>query len=265
MVRRAPGRVSVVVQDAGGVVLDHDGGRVVPAASTIKVLLLVCALRRVADGRSRLAEMVSLPQERVGGAGPLQMLPSVRQLTLGELLHLMVTLSDNDATNAVIEVVGDAEVASCAQELGLSDTRLQRRMMDLAARAAGRENLTTARDLARLMVALRSGDALPEAQTAVALQVLGAQQDREGLPAMLPPGVWCGNKTGELHGIRHDVALLERDGRWAAVAVTATGLEDGDVDRGVAVRLVCASVGEAVAGWLTGTGRRGDPQGPRRP
>ena len=263
--RRAPGQVSVVVQDAGGVVLDLDGGRVVPAASTIKVLLLVCALGRVADGRADLAGPVALPPERVGGAGALQLLPSVRQLTLAELLLLMVTLSDNDATNAVIDLVGQRDVAARAGELGLADTVLRRRMMDLAARDAGRDNLTSARDLARLMSLLRRGEALPAAQTAFALEALAKQQDRDGLPAALPAGFWCGNKTGELHGIRHDVALRERDGRWASVAVTATGLAEGDVDRGAEVRPTYAAVGEAVATWLTGTGRTGGRPGPRRP
>ena len=263
--RRAPGRVGVVVEDAEGLVLDVEGSRVVPAASTIKVLLLVCALGRVAEGLWGLDQPFTLSRERVGGAGALDMLPSVGELSLDELLHLMIALSDNDATNAVIDRLDAGEVAARAAALGLGNTCLQRRMMDQAAREAGRENLTSARDLARLMVLLRAGEALPPEQTAYALRVLARQQDRDGLPAALPPGVWCGNKTGELHGIRHDVALRERDGHWAAVAVTATDLDDGDVDRGAAVRPSCAAIGEAVSAWLSGTGRTGARPGPHRP
>ena len=268
LIRRAPGVLSVVVQDDSGVVVDLDGGRVVPAASTIKVLLLVAALRRVAQRRSRLGDVLTLPApaDRVGGSGPLQALASVAELPLGEVLELMVTLSDNDATNVVVDLVGLPEVEALAAELGLPDTSLQRRLMDFAAREAGRENLTTARDLAALMARLRQGGALPAEQARAALAVLGRQQLRDGLPALLPPGTWCGNKTGELPGIRHDVGLLERDGRWAAVAVTATDLGDGPVDRGAAVWPTVAAVGAAVAGWLSsGTGRTGVLPGPRRP
>ncbi|MGN6634718.1 MAG: serine hydrolase, partial [Oryzihumus sp.] len=60
IIRRAPGRLGVVVQDPSGVLVDLGGGRVVPAASTIKVLVLVAALRRVADGRSRLGDLLDL-------------------------------------------------------------------------------------------------------------------------------------------------------------------------------------------------------------
>ena len=268
VIRRAPGSLSVVVRDRSGVVVDLDGGRVVPSASTIKVLLLVAALRRVAQGCSRLEDRLRLPApaDRVGGSGPLQALASVAELPLGELLELMVTLSDNDATNVVLDLVGLSAVDGLAAELGLPDTRLQRRMMDFEARRRGRENLTTARDLSALMALLRQEVALPAEQTGVALAVLARQQLRDGLPALLPPGTWCGNKTGELPGIRHDVALLERDERWAAVAVTTTGLEAGPVDRGATVWPAVAAVGAVVAGWLSsGTGRTGALPGPRRP
>jgi beta-lactamase class A len=268
IIRRAPGTLGVVVQDPSGVVVDLGGERVVPSASTIKVLVLVAALRRVADGRSRLGDLLDLPApaDRVGGSGPLLALGSVTRLRLGELLELMVTLSDNDATNVVLDLVDRDEPAMVAAELGLADTRLQRRMMDFAARDAGRENLTSARDLAALVAALRRGEALPPEQTREALEVLGRQQQRDGLPALLPPGVVCGNKTGELPGIRHDVGLLERDGRWAAVAVTATGLGDGPVDHGSVAWPSIAAVGAVVGAWLSsGTGRTGAPPGPRRP
>jgi beta-lactamase class A len=268
IIRRAPGTLGVVVQDASGVVVDLGGDRVVPAASTIKVLVLVAALRRVADRRSGLGDLLDLPApaERVGGSGPLQALGSVTRLRLGELLELMVTLSDNDATNVVLDLVGPGELSSVAAGLGLADTRLQRRMMDFAARDAGRDNLTSARDLAALVAAVRRGEVLPPEQTREAFALLGRQQLRDGLPALLPPAVSCGNKTGDLPGIRHDVGLLECGGLWASVAVTATDLGDGPVDHGSAAWPSIAAVGAAVGGWLSsGTGRTGALPGPRRP
>ncbi|MGN6636875.1 MAG: serine hydrolase, partial [Oryzihumus sp.] len=165
-----------------------------------------------------------------------------------------------------LDLVGPDEPATVAAGLGLADTCLQRRMMDFAARDAGRENVTSARDLATLMAALRRGEALPPEQTRDALEVLGRQQLRDGLPALLPPAVTCGNKTGELPGIRHDVGLLECDGHWAAVAATSTGLGDGPVDHGSVAWPSIAAVGAAVGAWLSsGTGRRGALPGPRRP
>ena len=272
----APGRLSVVVVGADGVIVDLHGGRVVPAASTIKVPILVSALERVADGTLRLQEPVPISADRVGGSGALSLLPSVTELPLVEALRLMIALSDNDATNAVIALVGFEAVGRTCRRLGLAHTHLRRTLMNHAARRAGLDNLTCARDLAQLMASLRLGEALPPAETRVALDLLAEQQLLDGLPALLPERVRHANKTGELPGVRHDMALVEHGGRWAGVAVTATALmgrDDADdvVDRGSTVLPALAKIGAVVGTWVigtdgvTGTGRTDALPGPHRP
>jgi beta-lactamase class A len=272
----APGRLSVVVVGADGLIVEEDGGRVVPAASTIKVPILVTALERVADGASMLRETVHMGADRVGGSGALSLVPSVTELPLIEALRLMIALSDNDATNAVIAMVGFEAVGRTCRRLGLAHTRLQRNLMNHAARDSGLDNVTCARDLAQVMAGLRLGQALPRAETRVALDLLAEQQFVDGLPALLPERVWHANKTGELPGVRHDMALVEHGGRWAGVAVTATdlmGRDDGDdgIDRGSTVLPFFANIGAAVGSWVigtdgvTGTGRTGARPGPHRP
>jgi beta-lactamase class A len=276
LVGGAPGQLSVVVVGADGVVVEVDGGRVVPAASTIKVPILVAALERVADGASRLEEPIHIGADRVGGSGALSLVPSVTELPLIEALRLMIALSDNDATNAVIVLVGFEAVGQTCRRLGLEDTQLQRTLMNHAARRAGLDNLTCARDLAQMMASLRLGEALPQAETRVALDILAEQKSLDGLPALLPEEVWHANKTGELSGVRHDMALVEHGGRWAGVAVTATALmgrDDADdgVDRGSTVLPTFANIGAAVGNWVigtdgvTGTGRTDARPGPHRP
>ena len=141
------------------------GERVVPAASTIKVPILVAVLRLVARGDLGLADRVQLGDDRVGGSGPLAALTSVTQLPVGELLDLMITLSDNDATNALLDLVGVGVVDRLCPELGMGRTSLRRRLMDLEAARAGRDNTTCAADLARVLVLLRRGELLPPSQT----------------------------------------------------------------------------------------------------
>ena len=252
----APGELSVVVAGADGLMVDLDGGRLVPAASTIKVPILVAALERVAGGASRLDEPIHIGADRVGGSGALSLVPSVTELALIEVLRLMIALSDNDATNAVIALVGFEAVGQTCRRLGLDHTRLERSLMDHAARDAGLDNVTCARDLAQVMTRLRVGHALPEAETRVALDLLAEQQFLDGLPALLPESVWHANKTGELSGVRHDMALFEHDGCWAGVAVTATGLMGlGDgVDRGSTVLPTFANIGAVVANWVVDLG-----------
>ncbi len=257
LVGSAPGELSVVVVGAGGEILNLDGGRVVPAASTIKVPIMVTALERVAQGTSRLREPIAFGPDRVGGSGPLSLLPSVTELPLIETLRLMIALSDNDATNAVIALVGFEAVDQTCRRLGLTQTHLRRTLMDLDAIAAGVDNTTCARDLAQVMVMLRVGEALPGPETMVALDLLAEQQFLDGLPALLPESTWHANKTGELSGVRHDMALIEHDGRWAGVAVTATALmgPTGGVDRGSTVLPTFANIGAAVGEWVRGKAR----------
>lgn len=257
LVGLAPGDLSVVVESDAGVVVDLDGDREVPAASTVKVLVLVATLYAVQRGTLTADRDVVLTERRVGGSGALAWLGSVRRLPLQEVLALMVVLSDNDATNAVLDLLGFDAVNDAGTRLGLRRTRLRRRMMDQDAVSSGRDNTTSAGELARILTALRCGRLLGPAGTRVALDLLAGQQSVDGLPALLPAGTWHGNKTGELAGLRHDMALLEAGGRWASVAVTATGLLDADggvdcgVDRGASVLPTFAGIGAAVGQWLT--------------
>lgn len=248
----APGRVGVAVRTHDGRRVEVGADRAVPSASTIKVPVLVAALDAVADGRLALDAVVDLPAQRVGGSGALSLVPSVTSLPLRELLGLMVALSDNDATNAVIDVVGLPAVQGLLERHHLRGTRLQRHLMDLEAAARGRDNVTCAADLAQVLALLATGRLLPPAQTDLALDLLAAQQHVSGLPGTLPPGVWHGNKTGELVGLRHDMALFRRGERWAAVAVTATGLTAQGVDHGASVLPTFAALGAAVAEELDG-------------
>ena len=111
-----------------------------------------------------LQDPVPIGADRVGGSGALSLLPSVTELPLVEALRLMIALSDNDATNAVIALVGFEAVGRTCRRLGLAHTHLRRTLMNDAARAAGLDNVTCARDLAQVMASLRLGDALPQAR-----------------------------------------------------------------------------------------------------
>ena len=99
----------------------------------------------------------------------------------------MVTVSGNLATNLVLESVGLAEVAAVLADAGCSDrTQVVRGIEDYAARDAGIDNLVTADDLARLMVALAEGRLAGPEATAACERTLLAQTYRDGIPAGLP-------------------------------------------------------------------------------
>ncbi|MTB70550.1 serine hydrolase [Arsenicicoccus cauae] len=252
IVRHAPGRLSIQVVGPEGVLAGWDSNRGVPAASLVKVLVLVATLREVEAGRLSLDQTLRIPDDRVGGAGALSLLPSVVELSVVELLRLMVTLSDNDAANLLLRLLGHDRVTRCGLELGLRHTHVRRDLMDSRSASQGRDNTTTAADQAGLLAVLRAGQALGAQQTALALALLSEQQHAYGVTALLPDDVVRGSKPGDLPGIRHDVALIETGGAWAAVAVTATGMYDDrhGQDYSVSVLPALAAVGEAVLGCL---------------
>lgn len=221
-----PGRWAFAVWEQGQPVVSLNGAEPVPAASTIKVPLLVLALQDVAAGRRDLDDDVPVPAERAGGAGVLRLLPSVGRLRFGELLTLMIAVSDNAASNLVIELLGLDDADQRLAALGLTGTRLRRRLMDAEAARAGLENVTTADDQSRLLDRLAGPDLLPAPLRAFALGVLAEQQVNDRMPTQLGDDVRCLHKTGELPGVRHDVGLLEFDGRTVALAALGTELTD---------------------------------------
>lgn len=142
-----PGRASLLLADAGSgeTLLEWDADRRVVSASTIKVAILLSALREVEQGRASLAEEIFvpaphiLPDSEVFDGGP-------QALTLDELLRWMIITSDNTATNALIRRLTMERVNAFCQAQGWGNTRLERCMLDYAAIDAGRNNYTSARD-----------------------------------------------------------------------------------------------------------------------
>jgi beta-lactamase class A len=119
----------------------------------------------------------------------------------------MIAISDNTATNRVLDRLGFAAVNDVLARLGLRETLLRREMMDLQARAQGRENVTTATDIHNLLGENLHPKRLDPEVAAEALTFLERQQLPQGLGFFLPEGSFA-HKTGELEGVFHDVGIL---------------------------------------------------------
>jgi beta-lactamase class A len=162
------------------------------------------------------------PGSCVGGSGVLRGLRHAATLSLGDVLHLALVVSDNDATNAVAQVVGFDRVNALADELGLTRTRMRRLMMDTEAAAAGRDNVTSAGDLARLLELLAGGEALEPLVGERVLSSLALQEHLEGIARYLPSGTCYAGKCGDDSPVgryAHDCALITDGGRRTVIAV----------------------------------------------
>lgn len=199
------------------------GDEALPSASLIKVLVLAELLRRTDAGELSLEQTATVvAADLVEDSEYLARLELPAEITLRRLAEAAITVSDNAAANILIGVLGFERTNALARELGLRRTVLAREMMDLEARASGRENLTSARDAVALLEALWGGELLSPAARQVALWMLERQRQSPPLPVE-PPGERFAHKPGELDDVRNVAGIVLAPGCAYAVAVLAHG------------------------------------------
>lgn len=232
--------VSIVARSTDGLQLEYRPDALHRSASLIKVPIMMTILDAVRHGSLTLDQLVPAPAP-AGGSGVLQILRR-QPYSVGDLLALMIVVSDNMATNALINLVGMPAVNDWSDRAGLTETVLGRHMMASADSSRGRENFTTARDMALILDGVSAGR-LPDSNDA--LGILLGQQSDGGLPEYLPDGWMLAHKTGELDGLRHDagIVMTEADHR-ATVVVMCDGF--GGVDGTARASSVIRAVGREV-------------------
>ena len=204
------------------------GDTVFTQASAIKLPVLVELFRQVEQGRHGLDDLITLEQnDVVPGSGVLQRLtPGSVRMTLRDVATLMVTVSDNTATNMIIDRVGMENVNQTMVRLGLPQTKLQRKMMDSEAWLADRENLSTPNEQARLLELIHRGDVLNDASRKELLHILSIPKSSRIRP-LLPSGTRVAHKTGTVSGVVVDVGIVYLEGRPFIIAGMANWLVDG--------------------------------------
>lgn len=198
----------------------HHERVVMPSASVIKLPILATFWKEVEAGRIDPAERVTVPADAyVDGTGVLKALAPGLRPTWRDLATLMITVSDNTATNLIVDRLGLAAVQAWVDEAGLADTRIQRRMMDRAAMEAGRQNLTSAADMERLLLAVAAGTCVSADASSLMRRMLDFQQVQDRLPQCLDRDVRIGNKTGNFTDVVHDVGIAAWPGGTLVIAV----------------------------------------------
>lgn len=228
LLRDSPCHWSVVVAAADGALLwGHDPDTPQKAASTIKIAILIALFRAIDDGSLALADRRMLrAADKVAGSGVLKAFDDGLPLTLHDLAHLMIAISDNTASNMLIEAVGLPAVNAALDILGATSSVLGRKFYGRAALPGEPENLTTARDLARLLAAILGDRAASPASCAAMRDYLRGQTHLDRLARRLPESVPFAGKTGTLTGTALDAGIIFAPGRPLIVAAIATELPD---------------------------------------
>jgi beta-lactamase class A len=168
--------------------------------------------------------------------------PGVTELTNRDLATIMVAVSDNSATNVLIDRVGMDNVVGLMQRLGLPHTQLRRKMMDLRAAAAGRENISTPREMMQLLEQLYRGKVVGQPLLDDFFSVLETPKE-SWLPRNLPEALKIANKPGSLEGVRNDSGIVFLKNRPYVICVMTTYLASERAGEDAITRISAAAYG----------------------
>jgi beta-lactamase class A len=217
----------------------------VRTASTIKLPVL-CALESlVTAGRVRWDERLPLrPDDKVTGSGVLGSLEDGTDLTVRNLAILMIIVSDNTATNLIVDRITADAVNDYLDSIGLTTTRLNRKIRGDGSRLADpsgwsragsiEENrkyglgVSTPREMVRLLEMLEAGKIVSPAASKDVLDILTRQQVRDGIARHAPEDLRVASKSGALDALRADVGIVYAGGGPVAMAITVDDMPTTD-------------------------------------
>ncbi len=228
---RYPGRVSIVIKDLrSGRIWTHNPDDLFPAASLIKVPILIATFYRLREGGISLDERLTITRlNRRGGSGSLKWRPDGTRLTLRDALTHMINESDNTATKMVLERIGIGYVQQQFPRMGLLYTGIYEEGMSIKGGRVAHENYTTAREMEMLLEKIYKGEAVDKASSDVMMEILKkpkavASRLQKGMPA----GWEIAHKTGLLRQACHDSAIFfTPNGDYAITVLTGQNASYG--------------------------------------
>ncbi len=221
---RHPGRVAVVLKDLRtGRAWYYHPDDLFPAASLIKVPVMVAAFYKIAAGEMSLRERLVLRRStRVGGSGSLKWRPDGTRLTVEDVLVKMINESDNTATAMMIEAVGLGYIQQQFPRMGLLYTGIYPEGMSIKGGRVAHENYTTAREMTMLLEKIYRGEAVDQTASVLMLGILKRPKAAASrLAKGLPRGWEIAHKTGLLRMACHDSAIFfTPNGDYAMTVLT---------------------------------------------
>jgi beta-lactamase class A len=226
-----------------GEVIAYNAENKFPTASVIKLPVMVEYFYQVAAGRVDPLQKVKLTAaERRGGSGLLQFFAPEPEMRLSDAVLLMIAVSDNSATNLVIDALGEAHAQKLAAvndrmaALGLMNTRLLNRLMAYETKTDSSESIrygvgvSTPADMLLLLEKMYQGDLADSISSKKMIEILGTQLYESAIPRFLPVeslrNLTLAHKTGGVTGVSADVGLVLSDQADLAIAAFAEQAPD---------------------------------------
>jgi beta-lactamase class A len=228
------GKVSIYAKNLKtGATYDFGGSNRVNTASTIKVPILIGVYSAVHDGKARWTDTSELtPASKVAGSGVLQEMSDGLKIPLRDLVRYMILLSDNTATNLVLDHVAGNQVNAYLEKLGIKDTRSLRKILKGSdpegvsdaghdpANAKFGIGVATPHEMVTLLERLYKGEIVDKDASADILGIMKKQIWRDGIPRTFDAaGIDVADKPGALDHLRSDVGIVYSKSGPIAVAI----------------------------------------------
>ena len=231
------GKVSLFAKNLDtGEVYDLGGDDRVQTASTIKIAIMVEAFARVAEGKAKWTdELILTKEKKVGGSGILPEFADGLHLSFRDGVMLMMALSDNTATNLVIDVLTADAVNARMESLGLKETRLMRRVFGGGESVEGKKEenkrfglgRTTPHEMVTLLEKLERGEVISPAASKEMLELMKREQGTNGIwreQWRLPKAT----KSGALDALRSNLGIIYHPRGRIALAITCSEIPEAN-------------------------------------
>jgi beta-lactamase class A len=216
-----------------GVTYSFNGDERVRTASTIKVAVMIEAFTRVSEGRAKWTdELVLTKAARYGGSGVLPELADGLRLTLRDCVNLMMVVSDNTATNMVLDYLTTDAVNSRMGTLGFKETRIMRRIGGGGESKEGKEpdnkrfglGATTPHEMVQILEKLEAGQIVNKAAAKDMIDLMKREQARYAIGRTIDSPM--ASKYGALDRLRSCVAIMYTKHGRIAMAITVDDMPE---------------------------------------
>ena len=215
----------------------------VSTASTIKLAIMVECFAEVAEGKLKWTELLKITDgEKVSGSGVVQDLSDGDRLPVRDMMDLMIVLSDNTATNLILNRIGGNAVNRRMAQLGLEQTRVMRKILGdgknlkphpsgVTEEGAKPENKkwgtgrSSPREMVMLLEKLYRGELVSKAASKDMIEVLKRQRDHNCIGRDMKD-VTIASKSGSLDHLRSDVGIVYSSRGPIAMAITVQDIPE---------------------------------------
>lgn len=223
-----------------------------PTASMIKIVVLFELVRQCAKGQAQMWERLTLrAEDKTLGSGLLVDFDEGARLTLRDLAVLMMSISDNTATNVLIDRLGIHAINLACRDGGMYDTELRGKIeFDRIRESNDNLAVTVPVDFARFLASLRRGELIPTGQVEQMLGIMRIQKYIEPIRKLLPfnpygfefgeaQEVWVASKTGSLKGVRCEGGLVHTPhAEWSLCVMTKDCPDNSWTSENTGVRFI---------------------------